>query len=210
MDVLTNHSSGYKYVAHFSYRNENNSSVYIPVGADNKITTPGSYSGTQPQLFLPGVHHFDIYFDGSNLTWEMKSYEINQKSSVVSNASSTSSRCKTILASASQNSLLMLSEDDVSALNSEKLSAASQSINSKIKLYPNPATDFVKISIPLSSVSAKDISLFDINGRFQQLNYSEKMGENEFSMNVSNLLPGIYLVKIKIVDTYQIFRIIKL
>ncbi|MBC7915905.1 MAG: T9SS type A sorting domain-containing protein, partial [Pyrinomonadaceae bacterium] len=206
----TNHPSGYKYVAHFSYSNVGSSSVYIPVGADNKITTPGSYSGTQPQLFLPGVHHFDIYFDGSNLNWEVKSYEVNQKNSVVSNASSASSGCKTILASSSENNLLMLSGDDIANLSSEKLSAVGQSINSKITLYPNPATDFVKISIPLSSISVKDISLFDINGRLQQLNYSEKMGENEFSMNVSNLLPGIYLVKIKVADTYQIFRIIKL
>ena len=88
--------------------------------------------------------------------------------------------------------------------------AAGQLINSKIVLYPNPVTDFVRISIPFSSILAKDISLFDINGKLQQLNNSEKTGENEFSMNVSNLLSGIYIVKIKVVDTYQIFRIIKL
>ena len=104
----------------------------------------------------------------------------------------------------------MLTGNDIANLRNEKLSASGKLIESKISLYPNPATDVLKISFPLSSISAKDISLFDINGRHQQLIYPEKVGENEFSMNVNNLLPGIYIVKIKVLDTYQTFRIIKL
>jgi len=64
--------------------------------------------------------------------------------------------------------------------------------NSEINIYPNPANDFIRISYNENKVNY--INIFNLQG---QKVFSEKLNkkENTFTINVSNLANGIYLLQ---------------
>lgn len=66
--------------------------------------------------------------------------------------------------------------------------------------YPNPANDFVTINFQMESpCSFLEASVFDISGRIiYKRNYDgNKMGENKFTINTSNLTNGKYYYTIQ-------------
>ncbi len=208
VDTLLNDPEGFKYVAHFEYNNRNKSSVYIPVGEDNRIITEGNYLGKPTEIFLPGTGSFEIYFNGDKLVWEIRTYESNKKTAVASSASSNSSRCKTIYA-AIQNNKLMTSELDHTNI-SKIAKITPDKIEDKIIVYPNPVNDILKIKINSSEIKSSDIILYDTNGRIQNLNSLEKTSDLQYKLDISNVYPGVYILKIKVENSYKTFRIIKL
>ncbi|MBI5927814.1 MAG: hypothetical protein HY862_00780 [Chloroflexi bacterium] len=62
------------YAARFGYENYNNGSVTLPVGEKNYFS-PDPKDRKQTITFLPGSHSdvFRVSFNGSNLTWKLKS-----------------------------------------------------------------------------------------------------------------------------------------
>jgi hypothetical protein len=70
--------------------------VYIPVGTLNKLSSTGSFDGSQqPVVFLPGngTTRFDVPFDGVSLKWQLTSYECNTLVTEYVIAKSTSTKC---------------------------------------------------------------------------------------------------------------------
>ncbi len=61
--------------------------------------------------------------------------------------------------------------------------------NASIKIYPNPATDYVKVNTPKNST----IQIYNILGN---LVYSEKASQNNTNINVSGLKAGTYILKV--------------
>jgi hypothetical protein len=60
-----------------------------------------------------------------------------------------------------------------------------------LNLYPNPVTTG-KLYITSKSTNAKEIEIFDILGKkVMQYNLTSK------ELNISNLIPGVYIIKIK-------------
>ena len=82
VDTLIGHASGFPYVAHWKYVNTNSTPVFVTRGTDNSLTSSASYSGQQPELFNVGTGYFDIYFNGTSMTWTVKTYEGNTKTTV--------------------------------------------------------------------------------------------------------------------------------
>src|SRR5690606_34545616 len=77
----------------------------------------------------------------------------------------------------------------LSALNTSSVAA-----DNSIKVYPNPATDFVNIILP--SAQTGSISLIDISGRKiaeQVVNSSE----NKYVINTAGLAAGSYMLSVK-------------
>ncbi|MEP6988159.1 MAG: hypothetical protein ABI970_21325, partial [Chloroflexota bacterium] len=72
------------YEAHFSYSNPNAVGVNIPVGYKNKFTPSPSDRG-QVTTFIPGDHDgvFEVYFDGSNLSWMLGSITVTANANTV-------------------------------------------------------------------------------------------------------------------------------
>ncbi len=83
------------YVAHFGYLNENNESVDIPVGDDNRFSPEPTGRG-QPETFTSGRSSyypnsaFSVRFDGSNLVWTLEGPDGSRRTST---ASSDSREC---------------------------------------------------------------------------------------------------------------------
>jgi len=64
--------------------------------------------------------------------------------------------------------------------------------DTKIKLFPNPTSDFINLSIVSSTKTIKEITIYNINGKqvlYQQIN------SQQTQLNVSSLASGIYIIE---------------
>lgn len=208
VEELRNHPSGFRYVAHFVCENPNSTAVYVPVGPDNIIKTSGSYSGDQPRLFLPGITRFDIYFDGSKMTWTVRSYEVNQQASVASIASSTSSRCTSPDISSSQ----LFASGSSGVFNTNNGVATGNSGNvveiSEAEVYPNPVNDLVIIR--WKQISDRGILITDINGKVFKPDGIRRLSPDSIELDLSGFKAGLYLIKVQGKEQTKFLRIIRL
>ena len=80
-------------------------------------------------------------------------------------------------------------------------------INLSVSAYPNPATDYLTLSIDNFDISNLSYQLYDMNGKLLQ---SEKITGNQTSIIMSNLVRANYLVKViqgnKEVKTFKIIK----
>ncbi len=84
--------------------------------------------------------------------------------------------------------------------------------NDEIFIYPNPANDRISIAFPCKSAGLLEINIKDINGRMQ---YSENIscdGNNsiQHDVNISFLIPGVYIVELTLNGRRTIKKIVKL
>jgi hypothetical protein len=183
VDTLIGHVSGLPYVAKFKYQNNNSTSVYIPNGSSNVLTSSGVFNGTLPVIFNPGMGTVEVYFSGPTVTWTVKSYENSSLSTVTTSASSNSTRC----------------------------SAGARFINSSvdeigIRVFPNPTSDMLNISIPASStISITEV--YDLVGKL--VNVPIRLENDHIRLDCSNLNEGIYLVKLHINGTEELIKFMK-
>jgi hypothetical protein len=189
--VVTNSIiSVYKYLVHFSYTNSNSTAVFIPVGGDNSIKTSGTYSGTPPQVFSPGTGTFDVYSNSLPVTWTVKSYQCGVKVTSNAVASSTSPKCTYI------------------AQSSSPAKAASLPLKPGFKLYPNPAVNSVTIHVNNAIINNGSISVTDIAGKEHVASVLSRSG-SDVVLDVSHLSTGVYIIRLKINDQLQSFRVLK-
>ncbi|UWX61671.1 T9SS type A sorting domain-containing protein [Chryseobacterium oranimense] len=79
--------------------------------------------------------------------------------------------------------------DNIKVYNQALLSVADNAVNKKtIEVYPNPASDFIKIS---SSAKIKSVEIYDAAGKKIQA------GLENNKVDIRNLSPGSYLINIK-------------
>ena len=86
LECVRNNGDG-TYTAHFGYKNDNDVSVYIPIGNRNKFT-PNPQDRGQTRVFQPGrqIKVYTLNFNGSNLVWTLNGR--------TSTASSNSAPCQ--------------------------------------------------------------------------------------------------------------------
>jgi hypothetical protein len=207
VEALSNHPSGFAFVAHFRYENTNSTLVFVPLGSDNDIVSEGLYSGKPPEEFLPGTGSFDIYFTGAKLTWTVKSYKVNQKTATVSEASSSSFRCDSRYLSST---LLMSLEKPLQTSEGLNIRLTGENIFdvTTATLYPNPVSDMVTITWKL--ISGKDLAITDLSGRRYYAKSIRKLTENSIELDISGFKTGIYLIRVKGESSYKVLRIIKI
>jgi hypothetical protein len=62
----------------------------------------------------------------------------------------------------------------------------------RLKVYPNPADGFIRVSLPNAGQNINQLSLYDLSGRLvRQL----KMIRSEEQLDISGLKPGVYLLE---------------
>ncbi|MDR2913833.1 MAG: T9SS type A sorting domain-containing protein, partial [Tannerella sp.] len=64
-------------------------------------------------------------------------------------------------------------------------------------LFPNPANDFVNITISLEKKESVKITLYDLSGKLLQQHSCPNPEKDEFhkTININNLNSGIYIIK---------------
>jgi hypothetical protein len=77
----------------------------------------------------------------------------------------------------------------------------------EIQVYPNPATDFMKLKISNYNIQNLRYQLYDVNGSLLQDN---KIEDNETSFVISNYVSAIYFLKVtdnnKVIKTFKIIK----
>lgn len=77
----------------------------------------------------------------------------------------------------------------------QTLSTKDNTISNEIKIYPNPTSGIVNISIPNYS-GVLNLEVFDINGR-KVLSKAETSFSTSVNINLQGLEPGIYIIKLE-------------
>ena len=204
VDIVSNHPSGYGFVARFSYENPNSTIVYVPIGINNSITATGGYSGVQPQVFLPSGGQFDIYFNGTALKWTLVTFNGNQKTSTSSNASSTSNKC---LSNNAISRATIKGEAEIKA--GIKEVAAQEKMNSPVIGYPNPVTSVLTIKSRERLSMGNNFVVLDMLGKIYPFISAKRIGPNMMDINVTSLKSGMYLINIKTEEGYRKVKFIK-
>lgn len=73
------------------------------------------------------------------------------------------------------------------------LSATDFTLSNNVKIYPNPATDLINVSV-LNYVGDLKVELFDVNGRLVNVKTVDFSGN--YSMELNSLNSGVYIVKL--------------
>lgn len=77
-----------------------------------------------------------------------------------------------------------------------------------IKVFPNPAKDVLNVTLGINDVSFNEINLFDITGRWITNVRIDNSDKNHLKVDVSDLHPGIYMLKLQSGDKQFIEKII--
>ena len=83
---------------------------------------------------------------------------------------------------------------------------------SSSKIYPNPVIDNANLSFDLNSNELVNISIYNLNGELVKVLYNNVMmtsGNNNVSLNSSELSMGTYLVVVKSGDDKEVVKFIK-
>lgn len=175
VEVVRNHPSGFGFIARFAYQNDNATTVVVLRGNENQIVAEGSFSGQPPEFFEPGYGRFAIPFDGKKITWNLVTVDVNQKTASASEASSTSTRCK------SRNAI-------------DPIETTPTLDDMTIAIFPNPARDvlFVNGVKPAPNLRFQVVAA---NGQAQNI---KPIGNaSNLRLNISGLAAGVYFLRIE-------------
>ncbi len=186
----------FKYIARFVCINDNATTLYVPIGPDNKLSSlGGSFDGSnQPLIFKAGNTKFEVPFDGNKLTWELKTYESTHKTSVASDASNGSNKCSNLVV-ASRSSVIINQIEEA-----ETFDAA---------VFPNPATNRIILQVKDGVPDEKSIVIYDVNGRTYPLKISRRISNTSVEIDISKMQKGYYHLRLKSTKGYKFIRFVK-
>lgn len=185
-----------RYVANLEYKNDNDVDVYIPIGEDNSLTGGEIFSivsdegDHQPTLFKAGGGIFQVYFDGTELSWVVNSLDEDHKISSAANANSSSTKCKKTKSAF------------VSAAVEKEEPAADI-----LLVYPNPVTQ--KVYLTMKDIEHyKMIILYDIAGKSHPITSIEKRHDH-LEIDMAQLSSGYYFFKVVMEDSIKVVKLVK-
>lgn len=89
---------------------------------------------------------------------------------------------------------------DIGAIESDMMTDFRQIVieNNPIQIYPNPANHFTTISFNLQQKTKVKLTIFNLIGQEERVLLNEEMlpGQQEVSFDVSELMGGIYIVRL--------------
>lgn len=89
-------------------------------------------------------------------------------------------------------------------------SISNQDLSLATRVYPNPTTGLVTISIDSKSMALVDYGLWDLSGRKIKQGERTADGPNStFTINVSDVKDGVYLLKVNTENETNTFRLLK-
>src|SRR5690606_15976167 len=75
-----------------------------------------------------------------------------------------------------------------------------------IAVFPNPVNDLVTISIAGRTVNTAQITIVDLNGRTV---HTSELTSNKTNIDLSNLAPGIYMMRYADQDYSEVIKLTK-
>ncbi|MEO6490539.1 MAG: MBG domain-containing protein [Ferruginibacter sp.] len=197
-ELLNPPSPSRRYIAHFFCINDNQTPMYVPIGVDNRITSTGSFDNSQqPMVFNPGNTYCNVPFDGITLKWEVTTFETTHKTSVSSNASSTSAKCSYITGTRSINNF------NGSLSKNEQIIPAEN-----VQVYPNPVKDKATIYLSNVVVEKEGSALTDSYGRSHALKLKE-INNHMIQIDLTGFTSGVYFIRVKTKEGFRTVLLVK-
>jgi hypothetical protein len=181
--------------AKFHYENDNDFPVFVPFGDENRIFTPDGCKFFKPkfnlELFEPGEGEFYVKFGCDKIIWELTTYESTHKTAVASDAGVDSKTCPK-----SGRLIDLISEvsDDMFDVN--------------VTVYPNPVDNRVYLEFNRTSVEVDQVMLIDMYGKQNKIRI-DRTGDSTMEFDMSNMPPGVYIIRIYMEDVVEQIRVVK-
>ncbi len=190
LEVLDSPVNGFNYMARIQYKNLNSVPVYIPVGPNNDMSSVGQSQWNPVEVFLPGIHDIEVYFDGDPLTWTVKSWDLLIFSADQVQMDQYNTTC---------NNIFFL----------DHLTTQSKNAAVPFGLFPNPAQDIVTLSPTELGVTIESVQVMDMMGRIQDIPQSNNYSGEMITLDFEQLQAGIYLVKIISPEQEYLLQLLK-
>jgi len=162
---------------------------------------------SEETLYSPVYYNLTISLSGQGtITPESGSYLSGTKVTLTANTDTGWEFVKwSGDASGTDNSIeiTMDSDKDIIANFSELVSIKNNDLYSKYRIYPNPVTDKLEIELYNKFSQGAVIQLFDNTGR---LILTKKVQESKHIIDIGNLYPGIYIIKISNINKETIIK----
>ena len=189
-------------VAHMYYDNPNPFTLFIPEGPRNHIYYENgnvSVTGLVPQLFNPGVHTFDVTFNGTKMIWELTSYKTSLTAAISSDASATSQRCdEDILNSGAR----------TSGQEIERATSSTFDLTT-ITGYPNPVSDMFYVNLDEDHIASVKVNLVDIQGRKFAVQLTRNASGRRLELDLAGLNSGLYMLMLDFDNDQKILKVLK-
>jgi hypothetical protein len=193
-----------RYIAHFYAKNINNTAVYVAAGTDNKLSSSGSFDGSQlPVVFLPGTTRCNVPFDGNLLKWQLITYEGNNRVTESVSASSSSKKCISYVSGRT------MAADSTATVISGKISVSPVTITGNATVFPNPVINKAIINFSADLIDAKALVLFDSYGRRHAIRASRQISQHAVEIDLSGLVSGVYFIRLQGKNGYKNINIVK-
>ena len=193
-----------RYIAHFYAENENTTTVYVPIGNDNKLTSTGSFDGSmQPMIFVPGITHYNVLFDGGTLKWSLGTYSGNTKIVESVTASSSSYKCVNYAGGRTDNT------NTTAVQNASKIVQPEKNPAGNVNVFPNPARNLATIYLSNDIINVKGLLLIDAYGRQHPVKLVRQVSKHSIEIDLSGLVSGMYFIKVKGENGYKNINIVK-
>lgn len=189
------------FIASFSYKNDNDYQVYVPIGPDNHLEgdiisitdmNTGAKMNHQPTLFEPGGGEFKVEFYGDELRWIVNSLDQDHKASNSASANSSSTKCNPNTKSARVSA--SVEEEELPEIE-------------YLRAYPNPVTH--RVNLVMKDIQDyKMIILLDVTGRACQIS-NIKTRSDRMEIDMTSLPSGPYFIRVVMEDKTNVIRVIK-
>ena len=84
------------------------------------------------------------------------------------------------------------------------------SLNIDVSIYPNPATEIINVELVSKSNELVNYALLDVTGRIiEQGHWSLNASNSRFTLNLSDAVKGMYLLKLSTEEGQSTFRVLK-
>jgi hypothetical protein len=144
---------------------------------------------------------------GAGLTWQWKKGANIISGATLQNYTATTAGTYRVIVT-NINSCSKTSAGTVVIVNCRE--SGEESASTDFQVFPNPTNGMVTLQFTSAENQNSDLSVTDITGREvmkQQIVANE--GENEITIDISHLVKGIYMMRIKTTEGENIARIIK-
>lgn len=192
---------GLSYAVTFSYDNKNATPLFIPHGAANFISIEGgNYRNSLPEVFEPGFHTVEVFFDGKPMKWELHSCGAVHTSATASSNNANQQVCNPAVPT--------LQNTEPEEQNTRSLDETVPVTTSSV--YPNPAHSKVRVHTEEEMAPAANAVVVDASGRLYPNLGTKRLDEKTIELKVASLAPGVYTVRVKTGQGYRTLRFTKL
>ncbi len=189
--------SSLQYIANFKYENNNTGTVYVFQGADNQLTSEGTFVGEAPFEYAPGKGYFSIHFDGAKLIWSLTTNDGVARKTETVTATSRSNDCRDDDDH----------EDDDHHEGEDDHDRAHELHGSYGVVYPNPVKDILKIA--LDEPQDCTIKIYDYYGRLKFKKVFTASNTQPIEVNMGSYRKGMYILKIITAQGHDDYSILK-